>query len=646
MQRPIISVFGKVSESNRKKLQGLPSKFYFYKNDNNLEDIKKKVQPEVFVTIGNAGNYMNLMRAPLVDRRKWLNYATEETLMEKIESESMYCFISSICNDHPDEKTDLISVFTTSYKSGKFIYRPLKSLLSQTYKNWEWIILDDTDGEDNFKNLMKIKEHDPSRIRIYKSDGNSGVIGQVKNTAACLCRGSILVELDHDDELLPDTLELIKKSFETYPDAGFLYSDFTEVFEDWSNFQYGQLFGHGFGSYRKEFYNGRWVNICSAPPINDKTTRHIVGAPNHVRAWKADIFRKLGGYNTHLHVADDYELFLRTFLQTKVIRLPKFCYVQYRNQGGNNFTFIRNAEIQKHVKYISKYYHNKVHDRLMELKLPDKVHGYWVNDVIYWGHPNYEPHANYVADFFLPEKFVSIVIPTYNRPDLLKRAIESALNQTYPHFEVIVVGDKCPVMSNIMESYSDTRIKWWNLEENDKSGGTAPRNYALKMVALGKYIAYLDDDNYWLPNHLSSLMDCFDQDPNISYAFSSFYMGDIKIICREPKRGRIDTSAIVHKTELLHKYGYWKTQQSVGYAHDWELVSRWKDEDYMATLNPTLMYNVETCGQDPQMIYNMYDDQSKDMLDNKLEKDTIEPKGEIELGPMDGPLGTLDKLEN
>lgn len=527
------------------------------------------------------------------------------------EHESMYCFISSICQDHPDENTDLISVFTTSYKSGNFIYRPLKSLLAQTFQHWEWIILDDTDGDDNFQNMMKIKEYDPVRIRIYKSDGNSGIIGQVKNTASHLCRGSIIVELDHDDELLPDTLELIKKSFETYPDAGFLYSDFTEVFEDWTNFKYGQLFAHGFGSYRKEFHNNRWVNICSAPPMNDKTTRHIVGAPNHVRAWKADVFRQLGGYNTHLHVADDYELTLRTFLKTRMIRLPKFCYVQYRNQGGNNFTFIRNAEIQKHVKFISSYYHGKVHDRLIELGQPDRVHGGWTPDVTYWSHPNFDPHANYVADFFLPKNLVSVIIPTYNRPDLLKRAINSALLQTYQDIEIIVIGDKCPVMEDIMEKYRDTRIKWWNLETNDKSGGTAPRNYALKMVALGKFIAYLDDDNYWLPNHVESLMQCFEKNPEISYAFSSFYMGDIRIICKEPKRGRIDTSSIVHRAELLHKYGYWKRQDIVGYAHDWELVSRWKREKYMATGIPTLMYNVETCGQDPNMIYFMYDDQPK-----------------------------------
>jgi hypothetical protein len=292
-----------------------------------------------------------------------------------------------------------------------------------------------------------------------------------------------------------------------------------------------------------------------------------------------------------------------------MVRLPKFCYVQYRNQGGNNFTFIRNAEIQKHVKYISKHYTSKVHDRLVELKIPDRVNHHWVNDTTYWTNPEYDPPANYVADFFLPKNFVSIVIPTYNRAGLLKRAIDSALAQTYTNFEIIVVGDKCPVMSHLMESYHDTHIKWWNLEKNDKSGGTAPRNYALKMVALGKYIAYLDDDNYWLPNHLESLMKCFEQRPEISYAFSSFYMGDQVIICNEPKRGRIDTSSIVHRVELLHKYGYWKRQDIVGYAHDWELVSRWKDEKYMASLLPTLMYNVETCGQDPTMVYNMYDDQ-------------------------------------
>ena len=639
MQRPIVCVFGQVSDQTKKIMEGKPAKIHYFGDDVLLQQLKKELQPEVYITIGNMSSYTNLMKSSYDIRRKWLHYDTDSMMADKFDDQSMHCYITSICETHASNTDKLISIFTSSYKSNKMIYRPLKSLLNQTYVNWEWVILDDTpaktsDGstnaESNFANLQIVKSFDPTRIRIYRSDTNSGVIGQVKNTAAHLCRGAVLVELDHDDEILPDTLDLIMRAFNTYPDAGFVYSDFTEVYEDWSNFKYGELFGLGYGAYRKEYHNGRWVNICSTPDINDRTIRHIVGVPNHVRAWRTTTYRELGGHNTHLHVADDYELLVRTFLSTQMVRIPKFCYVQYKNNGGNNFTLIRNAEIQKHVKFISAHYNNKIHSKLTELGIPDR--GPTNAHKTYWSNATYDPRSNIVADFFLQPNFVSIILPTYNKPDLLKRAISSVLNQTHQNFELIVIGDKCPVMSDIMETYKDTRIKWWNLESriegNEKCGGATAINYALKMVAIGQYVAYLDDDKMWEPNHLSSLVTCFTDSGSStspSYAFSSFSIDDTQIRCAEPKNYRINTSGLMHRADLLRKYGYWKLQLDVGYSNDWELISRWVygAEPYACTGLYTLRCDSRASGLDPETVYGMYDDQTNQTNNQANDLDTI-----------------------
>lgn len=92
---------------------------------------------------------------------------------------------------------------------------------------------------------------------------------------------------------------------------------------------------------------------------------------------------------------------------------------------------------------------------------------------------------------------VSIVIPTYNRAELLGGAIKSVLEQTYQDFEVLIIDD-CSTDSTaeVIASFNDKRIKYTKLLQN--SGGSAlPRNIGLE-IAQGNYIAILDDDSFWV----------------------------------------------------------------------------------------------------------------------------------------------------
>ena len=155
---------------------------------------------------------------------------------------------------------------------------------------------------------------------------------------------------------------------------------------------------------------------------------------------------------------------------------------------------------------------------------------------------------------------------------------------------------------------TDNRIEWWNLETNSNDGGTTPRNYALRMLVNTKWIAYLDDDNYWNINHLHSLMSYLILKPEAKYGFSSFIIDETTpIIAKIPILYRIDTSSIIHQQQLLEKYGYWRTREEAGYSHDWELVSRWNKEPYIKTEEITMHYdsnNEKNCN--PQQIYNYY----------------------------------------
>ena len=84
--------------------------------------------------------------------------------------------------------------------------------------------------------------------------------------------------------------------------------------------------------------------------MNRVTLSHIVSAPNHVRAWRASVYHAIGGHSTSLHVADDYELIIRTALATRCHHIPKMLYKQHI--GAGTAQRVKNADIQRLVPQI------------------------------------------------------------------------------------------------------------------------------------------------------------------------------------------------------------------------------------------------------------------------------------------------------
>jgi glycosyltransferase involved in cell wall biosynthesis len=342
-----------------------------YIRDDLLNEAIKEWNPNIFVTFGPWQNYKTLAGSSLEVRRKWID-ATGKSPGE-IGAMIMARYMETTLMRSSDRPK--ISVFTAACNSGHRILRPMKSLVNQTYKDFEWVIVDDSEGHETMKVLESMADFD-ARVKVFKPGKKSGRIGEVKKWACGLCTGDILVELDHDDELTMNCLEDISQCFKQNHDVGFAYTDCAEVFENGQNWEYPLGWGMGFGSYRNETYQGKVYRVTNYPPINAKTIRHIVGAPNHARAWRKSVYDKIGGHNPDIHVADDYELMLRTFLYTRMAHIQKFGYIQYRNEGGNNQTFVRNREIQRLVRYFKEYYDLAIHARCEQLGVKDPL---WVN---------------------------------------------------------------------------------------------------------------------------------------------------------------------------------------------------------------------------------------------------------------------------
>lgn len=96
--------------------------------------------------------------------------------------------------------------------------------------------------------------------------------------------------------------------------------------------------------------------------------------------------------------------------------------------------------------------------------------------------------------------FFTVVIPTHNRSNLLKRAIASVLNQTFKDFELIVIDDhSTDDTASALKSFADFRFRY--LTNHRTKGACGARNTGI-FSAKGKWIAFLDDDDVWLPDKL------------------------------------------------------------------------------------------------------------------------------------------------
>jgi cellulose synthase/poly-beta-1,6-N-acetylglucosamine synthase-like glycosyltransferase len=267
----------------------------------------------ILVTYGNTvEEYYASMHRYVANRfrLRWIHF-------DKIDIDAFnrgvnYCYIHTTLLPH-EMTRPVFSAFTTCYNSYQKFLRPYMSLKDQTMKDWEWVVLDDSPDEKHFDFLKKIVGGD-SRVRLYRRAANSGNIGNVKNEVASLCRGKYVLELDHDDEILPDLFGDAVKAFDTDPEVGFVYMDTVHLYEDMKTHSYGDHFGLGYCGYYCQKFRGIWVNVISTPNINNISASHIVGLPNHPRIWKRSVLNEIGNYSEYLPICDDQELILRTIV--------------------------------------------------------------------------------------------------------------------------------------------------------------------------------------------------------------------------------------------------------------------------------------------------------------------------------------------
>jgi glycosyltransferase involved in cell wall biosynthesis len=235
-----------------------------------------------------------------------------------------------------------------------FLLELYNSICEQTHENWEWILF------LNNKFLPKFVPQqilDDPRVRIFHAYLERTNVGEIKNMAFNLGEGDILVEADHDDLLTADCLEELNKVFQD-DSVGFVYSD-NAVLHMKDEFEpYGEDYGWSYTMYN---WKGKQLYAMNSFEPSSHSLSYIWYAPDHVRSWRTSIYKEIGGHNTELAICDDHELCIRTYLATKMVRIPKVLYI-YRITGDNTW-LERNADIQSKTKQLHNEYAQKLAEK-------------------------------------------------------------------------------------------------------------------------------------------------------------------------------------------------------------------------------------------------------------------------------------------
>ncbi len=465
-----------------------------------------------------------------------------------------------------------ISVCIASYNHSEFIEQALESVFSQGYKNLEVIVVDDCSTDGSVAVLNKLAKKYP--INLILSEENQGP-SLAANKAFFEAKGEYVALLGSDDLMLPGRLHAQAKYLMEHGNVVAVFTDM-QIFDKSGNRpqnaeQIDAAFNLQYFNVRKQLLAG---NILTAPsamirrkdllavncysPLLRYVQDFELWGKLLSRGEVGKIDKPLTGYRVHgdnlsfglkgealwqsrvelvssivgfvkqwpirsivqlSKVSQEQELEILLGLAT-VLQLVDFYYFQKPSMGcGFAYDLIVKASYIEHNKAsVAKSALEKVlsygFSCFDELLTDEAVK--WFGDILPRLYSAYKKPSNSLSVFafeyseYTNAPVFSVVLTTYNRPQLLIYALDSLSEQQFKDFEVLLVNDCGDAVEALLSGYS---FPITYVKQGVNQGLSAARNAALK-IARGKYICYLDDDDIYLPNHLSVLASMFENEPD------------------------------------------------------------------------------------------------------------------------------------
>lgn len=350
----------------------------------------------------------------------------------------------------------LISVLMPVYNTPeKWLRLAINSVFNQLYPYWELCIADDASTAPHIRPLLKEYQAKDKRIKVVFRDGN-GHIAATSNSALELAGGEWIALLDHDDELAEHALYMVAEEFNSYPSADLIYSDEDKIGEDGQRYE-------------------PWFKTDWNPDLMTSNNQIV-----HLGVFRTALVKAIGGFRLGYEGSQDYDLALRVIEKTtadQIRHIPHILY-HWRAISGS----VANRESAKDYAYEAA--RKAVQHHLDRRSIHARVT------------PGYSFFSHRVI-YSLPDRLpmVSVIIPTKDRLDLLRVAVQGVLDKTdYPNLELIVVDNQSEHQETLaylkaLEGSPTVRVIRYDAPYNY----SAINNMAVRR-AKGEIIALVNND--------------------------------------------------------------------------------------------------------------------------------------------------------
>lgn len=365
------------------------------------------------------------------------------------------------------EQRPLISVIIPCYNYGRYLQETVESVIDQTFQNIEIIIVNDG-STDNTREVAEamIAQHPENRIKLINQT-NSGQPAISRNNGIAAAQGQYILPLDGDDKLAPQMLERCLDLLQSNPQIAIAYTD-------------------------RQDFDG--VDQVVAAGDFDFSKLKYGNQISHCALYYKEMWRKIGGYRTNVRGLEDWDFWIAAgVLGFKGQRISEPLFLYRRHDTG----------VFQHAK-------QNFEERFAQIILNNRA-AYSGKEV---GQAQRYLEMKLKAQNSDKPLF-SVIVPTFNRPQMLEDALRSILKQTVSDLEIIVVNDAGQPVNEIIEKLNSAKnIKY--IEHRQNKGLAASRNTGIK-TAQGKYIALLDDDDLFYENHLHTALSYLNNGAKVVY---------------------------------------------------------------------------------------------------------------------------------
>ena len=399
----------------------------------------------------------------------------------------------------PNDKDSLISIVIPIYNAEKYLEECLNSIKNQTYKNIEVIMVNDGSKDDS-ETICKRFSEDDARFR-YFTKVNGGV-SSARNLGLDNVKGDYITFIDADDWIAEKHLELLINSIKkTNSDIG------VSSYKEFNNKD--TYYIRVYTKQEKNLLNFEKMNRDEFLTLFPKLMSTNVCFNNAVsKLFRKDLVKNLR-FDTSIKYGEDLDFYFRLYMNVDSISyVDELTYV-YRIHGDSTTSNFNQEHAEQELAIFKQMY-----EKIQEIGLPSihyfkklkKLLGlrmdFLENKVLLNEYLDFLKNSEETVTY--PNTLISVVIPIYNVSPYLRLCLESIENQTYPHFEVLLVNDGSRDDSKgICQEFihKDERFRYF---EQENLGISAARNTGI-LNSNGEFITFIEGDDFVDPNYLEEL---------------------------------------------------------------------------------------------------------------------------------------------